>query len=102
MPKTLLQHFNMSKFILYIFVRKIQKNFFSYKQPAFLSTVFWSEWRDLNSRPLGPEPSTLPTALHPDALSSFTIIVAFQIKVKDYFSKCRSGNPASAMNYAID
>ena len=27
---------------------------------------FWSEWGDLNPRPLGPEPSTLPTALHPD------------------------------------
>ena len=27
----------------------------------------WSEWRDLNPRPLGPEPSTLPTALHPVA-----------------------------------
>ena len=27
----------------------------------------WSEWRDLNPRPLGPEPSTLPSALHPDA-----------------------------------
>ena len=26
----------------------------------------WSEWRDLNPRPLGPEPSTLPSALHPD------------------------------------
>lgn len=28
----------------------------------------WSEWRDLNPRPLGPEPSALPTALHPDKL----------------------------------
>ena len=27
--------------------------------------VCWSEWHDLNMRPLGPEPSALPTALHP-------------------------------------
>ena len=32
------------------------------------SADFWSEWRDLNPRPLGPEPSALPTALHPDAV----------------------------------
>ena len=32
-----------------------------------MNTLFWSEWRDLNPRPLGPEPSALPTALHPDA-----------------------------------
>ena len=25
----------------------------------------WSEWGDLNPRPLGPEPSALPAALHP-------------------------------------
>ncbi len=37
------------------------------RQPAFADCLFWSEWRDLNPRPLGPEPSTLPTALHPDA-----------------------------------
>lgn len=29
-------------------------------------TFRWSEWRDLNSRPHGPEPCALPTALHPD------------------------------------
>ena len=28
----------------------------------------WSEWRDLNPRPLGPEPSALPAALHPDRI----------------------------------
>ena len=26
---------------------------------------YWSEWRDLNSRPLDPQSSALPTALHP-------------------------------------
>ena len=29
---------------------------------------YWSEWRDLNSRPLDPQSSALPTALHPDIL----------------------------------
>ena len=27
--------------------------------------IDWSEWRDLNSRPLDPQSSALPTALHP-------------------------------------
>ena len=30
--------------------------------------IVWSEWRDLNSRPLDPQSSALPTALHPDIL----------------------------------
>ena len=36
------------------------------KQDAGKSYVFWSKWRDSNSRPLAPETSTLPTALHLD------------------------------------
>ena len=32
---------------------------------------FWSEWRDSNPRHLGPKPSALPTALHPDILLNF-------------------------------
>ena len=28
--------------------------------------IVWSEWRDLNSRPLDPQSSALPTAPHPD------------------------------------
>ncbi len=39
------------------------------KNPRILEECedfLWSEWRDLNPRPLGPEPSALPTALHPD------------------------------------
>ena len=39
----------------------------------------WSEWRDLNPRPHGPEPCALPTALHPD---SFCIIAGFSRPVK--------------------
>ena len=38
-----------------------------------LSLKSWSECGDLNSGPLGPEPSALPAALHPE---SFIIIVA--------------------------
>ena len=34
------------------------------------SATTWSEWGDLNSRPLGPEPSALPTALHPETALS--------------------------------
>ena len=31
---------------------------------------FWSEWRDLNSRPLDPQSSALPTAPHPEMCCS--------------------------------
>lgn len=36
---------------------------------GFWAIFMWSEWRDLNPRPLGPEPSTLPSALHPEKAS---------------------------------
>ncbi len=32
----------------------------------------WSEWRDLNSRPLDPQSSALPTAPHPDMTWRFS------------------------------
>ena len=32
----------------------------------FSMPYLWSEWRDLNSRPLDPQSSALPTAPHPD------------------------------------
>ena len=35
----------------------------------------WSECGDLNSGPLGPEPSALPSALHPVLFDSFDIIL---------------------------
>ena len=38
------------------------------KSVSPLRTHRWSEWRDLNSRPLDPQSSALPTALHPDIL----------------------------------
>ena len=34
--------------------------------------IVWSEWRDLNSRPLDPQSSALPTALHPVLLSDLS------------------------------
>ena len=37
-------------------------------KPFRFQDFFWSEWRDLNSRPLDPQSSALPTALHPDIL----------------------------------
>ena len=43
----------------------------------------WSECGDLNPGPLGPEPSALPTALHPVSLS---IIRFFPTAVKTEFS----------------
>ncbi len=35
------------------------------KAADLLIDGFWSEYRDLNPRPLGPEPSALPAALYP-------------------------------------
>ena len=34
-----------------------------------IAVSLWSEWRDLNSRPLDPQSSALPTAPHPDIKS---------------------------------
>ena len=31
-----------------------------------IGVQLWSEYRDLNPRPLGPEPSALPAALYPE------------------------------------
>ncbi len=45
---------------------------------------FWSEWRDLNSRPLDPQSSALPTAPHPDAIAGDIIARGF-VKCKHYF-----------------
>ena len=41
----------------------------------------WSEWRDLNPRPLAPQTSALPAAPHPDNKIYFTTIV----KILQYF-----------------
>ena len=36
--------------------------------------LFWSEWRDLNPRPLPPQGSTLPAAPHPDDKDNYTTL----------------------------
>ena len=58
------------------------------KNQAFL----WSECGDLNSGPLGPEPSALPAALHPE---SFIIIVAgsgfVKKKIQYFFIESQRG-----------
>ena len=49
----------------------------------------WSEWRDLNSRPLDPQSSALPTALHPEisACSCQLIQISTLLqKMQDLFS----------------
>ena len=55
------------------------KNSQKLKRESPLRTFPWSEWRDLNPRPHGPEPCALPTALHPD---SYIIIVVLPVSVK--------------------
>ena len=49
------------------------------KGSNFNGVFIWSEWGDLNPRPLGPEPSALPAALHPVSL---TIIRCRNVSVK--------------------
>ena len=52
-----------------------------------IGVQLWSEWRDLNSRPLGPEPSTLPTALHPDTDISKTELYCLWAELSSIFRK---------------
>ena len=40
---------------------------------------FWSEWRDLNPWPHGPEPCALPSALHPDNTAVFAVLLYYII-----------------------
>ena len=51
---------------------------------------YWSEWRDLNSRPLDPQSSALPTALHPDFFSSTAFPAADFVILACLFLKCKS------------
>ena len=44
-----------------------------YQAKGLHTAVFrWSEWRDLNSRPLDPQSSALPAAPHPDNVVYYT------------------------------
>ena len=58
-----------------------------------VSGQIWSEWRDLNSRPLDPQSSALPTALHPDTPASLEvsliIIARLFLKCKPFFQKMK-------------
>ena len=66
----------VSLFTMTQYLPKIDKRFFvkseerkSKIDKLLLKLVdFWSEWRDLNPRPHGPEPCALPSALHPDSI----------------------------------
>ena len=48
-------------------------------KPLRFQDFYWSEWRDLNSRPLDPQSSALPTALHPDINLSLPLVVSLYI-----------------------
>ena len=57
-----------------------------------IGVLIWSEWRDLNPRPLPPQGSALPTAPHPDLTGYwwrpiFYIIAYFFWFVKCFFKK---------------
>ena len=48
-------------------------------KPLRFQDFYWSEWRDLNSRPLDPQSSALPTALHPDMNLLLSLVVSLYI-----------------------
>ena len=61
-------------------------------KPLRFQDFYWSEWRDLNSRPLDPQSSALPTALHPDVYflllrigDSLVILTRPKTKCKPFF-----------------
>lgn len=59
-----------------------------------LNGVFiWSEWGDLNPRPLGPEPSALPTALHPVKKNRSSPAAAVWLGMRGSNSHGRSQSP---------
>ena len=47
-------------------------------QNSLFSAVFWSKWRDSNSRPPVPETGALPTALHLDLVKNMRFSVSGQ------------------------
>ena len=51
---------------MHVSVQLSQNNLENKKNGVPRRILRWSEWRDSNSRPHGPEPCALPTALHPD------------------------------------
>ena len=53
--------------------------------PARKSEDFWSEWRDSNPRPLGPEPSAIPNFATPRIC--LLIILTKRNNVKTFFWK---------------
>ena len=76
------------------------------KSEVRLNLRFWSEWQDLNLRPLPPQGSALPTAPHPDLvafLNNAWIIPQRIWNVKGFYEKSvkkceKSGNgPVNCM-----
>ena len=60
---------------------------------TLIRVPLWSEWRDLNPRHLGPKPSALPAALHPDFSYFF---VFFNQALCLYPRETRYSRPRSA------
>ena len=54
---------------------KRTKNKEKTRQNLLILTDFWSEWQDLNLRPLPPQGSALPTAPHPDTIFLFNFML---------------------------
>ena len=66
------------------FHQKKKSDSFRYSRIKTIELI-WSEWRDLNSRPLDPQSSALPTAPHP--VTTLFIIQYAKGKCKPFFKK---------------
>ena len=47
-------------------IEMINLNYMTHLDHVVRIIITWSEWRESNPRPHGPEPCARPTALHPD------------------------------------
>ena len=69
MNKILSHQKYINQYSTYVIIEDLQrKNAILTQNCINIALVLWSEWRDLNSRPLDPQSSALPTAPHPDIL----------------------------------
>ena len=72
---------------------KRTKNKRKTRQNLLILTDFWSEWQDLNLRPLPPQGSALPTAPHPDTILLLSFLLRMKLTLKIInagVEKCKS------------
>ena len=81
------------------FCAKSIKNSQKQVKNGSFSAVFWSKWRDSNSRPPVPETGALPTALHLDLVKNMRFSVSGQTcgQTEDLRNFRQSGVPKKSV-----